>query len=273
MMHAKNGSLKIRDAAFDYLVFGTGEKPLIMLPGVGDGFKTAKGMALPFSVIFRRLGAKYRVYAFSRRRDLPEGFTTADMADDLALEMAALGIGKAVIYGVSQGGMIAQQLALRHPERVERLILTVTASRPNAVMDEAIGGWLAMADHDDYRGIMLDTAERSYTGKYLKRSLMQYRLLSRFSKPKDYTRFRVLCDSCLTHDVYDALPDITCPALVIGGRKDRIVTGEASEELAERIPDATLYLYDDLSHGLYEQAEDYEDRLLSWLAGSDEEVK
>ena len=263
-MNAKNGNIRIAGADFDYLRFGSGENVLIMLPGVGDGFKTAKGMALPFSVFYRLYARHFTVFAFSRRNELPEGFTTRDMAEDLFVEMDAIGIPNADVFGVSQGGMIAQQMAIHHPDQVSRLVLAVTASRPNDIMREALSSWLEMADRDDYRGILLDTAERSYTGAYLERGRMMNRMLAGV-KPKDYSRFRILCRSCLAHESYDDLAKIQCPTLVIGADQDRVLGSEASVEMNERIPDSELCLYEGYSHGVYEQAKDFNSRVLNYL--------
>ena len=60
-----------------------------------------------------------------------KGYSTRDMAEDLAFGMQTLGITRAKVLGVSQGGMIAQYLAIDHPELVDRLVLAVTLSRPN----------------------------------------------------------------------------------------------------------------------------------------------
>lgn len=265
MFSAKNEHIRVDGADIDYIVFGTGTRDLILLPGVGDGFKTVKGMALPFSVMFRQLGRRYRVYVFSRRNDLPEGYTTGDMADDVARTMSSLGRGAADVIGVSQGGMIAQELAVRHPEQVDRLVLTVTAARPNPLMTENLNRWLAWSEQRDYRSIMLDTAQRSYTGSYLKWNLPVYRLLTAVSRPKDYTRFQILCRSCLTHNTFDRLGQISCPTLIVGGGKDDILGAEASRELAGQIRNGELIIYEEYSHGLYEQAKDYYDRVLNWL--------
>ncbi len=266
MFHAKNQHIRIDGADTDYIVFGAGPRNLILLPGVGDGFKTAKGMALPFALMFRQLGRQYRVWVFSRRRQIPEGFTTGDMAADIARIMDAVGPAAADVVGVSQGGMIAQELAIGFPEKVEKLVLTVTAARPNPLMTENLERWLDWSEKRDYRSIMLDTAKRSYTGRYLKQSLPAYSLLSAVSKPRDFTRFRLLCRACLTHDAFDRLDRIACPTLVVGGGKDAVLGGDASRELAEGIPGSRLVMYEEYSHGLYEQAKDYYDRLLAWLA-------
>ena len=257
MLHARNGSVELPTGTQDYIRFGKGAKTMIMLPGVGDGLQTVKGMALPFALLYRSLAKDFTVYVFSRRRVLSPGMTTRDMAEDLNGAMEALGLSKAAIVGVSQGGMIAQWLALDHPDKVERLVLVVTLSRPNAVIKDVISRWLQMADQGDYKGIMLDTAERSYSPKRLKQSMLEYKLLGSIGKPKSFDRFRIQAASCLTHDTYDLLDQISCQTLVIGGKEDQIVTGQASVEIAGKIPDCQLFLYEGLGHGLYEEASDF----------------
>ena len=264
LLNAKNGNIRFNGHDCDYISFGSGDDVLIMLPGVGDGFKTAKGVAVPFSVMYRCFAKDFRVFVFSRRNRMFKGFTTKNMADDIAAIMDKLEINSAHVFGVSQGGMIAQQLALRHPDKVKSLVLAVTASRPNDIMRDSLETWLRMADKDDYKGIMLDTAERSYTGAYLERGRKLNKLLA-LAKPKDYTRFRILCESCLEHDAYDELDKISCPVFIIGADSDKVLGGEASEELAERIPGAELYMYEGYSHGVYEQAKDFNKRVLDNL--------
>ena len=264
MLNAKNENIIINGHDFDYISFGSGRDVLIMLPGVGDGFKTAKGMAVPFAFMYRMFAVSFRVYVFSRRNDLPDGFTSADMADDLSNIMDALDIGAAHIFGVSQGGMIAQQMAIRHPEKVKSLVLAVTAARPTRIMREALESWLLMAERNDYKGIMLDTAERSYTGTYLERGKRMNKLIA-LAKPKSYERFHILCESCLSHDVYEDLPEIRCPVYIIGASLDRVLGPEASAEMHEAIPGSEIYMFEGYSHGVYEQAKDFNEMALRWL--------
>ena len=257
MFQAKNGHLNLPTGTMDYIRFGAGRKTLVMIPGVGDGLKTVRGMALPFAVLYRSLARGFTVYVFSRRRELSPGMTTRDMAEDLNSALEALGLSEIALVGVSQGGMISQWLAIDHPEKVEKLVLTVTLSRPNDMIREVIARWTDMARRGDYRGIMLDTAERSYSEKRLKQARLEYKLLGNVGKPKSFDRFLIQAASCVTHNAYDQLDRIACPTLVIGGHEDRIVTGAASEEIADRIPGCQLYMYDGLGHGLYEEAPDF----------------
>ena len=262
---AKNGSIKIENTEIDYIVFGNGTKPLIMIPGLGEGLKTVKGTAIPFALMYGAIAKEYRVYSFSRRNILPQGFTTKDMADDLYYCMQKLGIEKAMVLGVSLGGMIVEQLAIHHPEVVEKLILTVTIARQNEVVQQMISKWMDFAKAGKYKEIMIDTAENSYTESYLKKSRWMYGLLGNVGKPKNFDRFLIQAEAGRTHDVYEELEKITCPTLILAGRQDKIVGGTAFEDLAEKIPGCELYVYEDYGHGLYEEAKDFVPRVLEFF--------
>jgi len=262
---AKNGSIKIENTEIDYIVFGNGTKPLVMIPGLGEGLKTVKGTAVPFAMMYKAVAKDYRVYCFSRRNILPQGFTTKDMAEDLYFCMQHLGIEKAMVLGVSLGGMIVEQLAIHHPEVVEKLILTVTIACQNSTVQQKIGDWMELARQGKYKEIMIDTAEHSYSESYLKKSRWMYGLLGNVGKPKSFERFLTMAEAGRTHDVYEDLEKITCPTLVLGGRQDKIVSGTASEELAARIPGCELYIYEDYGHGLYEEAKDFVPRVLEFF--------
>ena len=255
--NAKNGRLKLKTGEMDYIRFGHGDRVMILLPGVGDGLKTVKGMALPFALLYRKFTRDFTVYSFSRRTELWPDMTTREMAEDLAEAIDILGLPKASVVGVSQGGMISEWLAIDHPEKVDRLVLVVTTARTNDVLDETVDGWLRMAEKGDYKGIMVDTAERCYSPKRLKYARLEYKLLGNFGKPKSFERFRIEAESCVSHDSYDELEKISCPTLVLGGKEDRIVTGQASIDIAEKIPGSMLHMYDGLGHGLYEEAPDF----------------
>ena len=232
-----------------------------MLPGLGDGLRSVRGLAMPMALMYRRLTGHFTVWMFSAGDPLPQPCTTGALAEDLNAAWDILGLRNVNLLGVSMGGMLAQELTLRAPEKVERLILTVTAPGPNPLLEESVRGWIGMAGRGDYRGIMLDTAERSYSDKRLKLARAEYSLLGSIGKPKSFARFLTQAESCLTHDAWEQLPRIFCPTLIIGGTEDGIVTAEGSRELAGQIVGAELFLYEGLSHALYEEAKDFLDRV------------
>lgn len=258
---AKNG----RTGDTDYVRFGSGERVLIMLPGLGDGLQTVKGTALPMALMYRKLAKDFTIYMFSRKNDLPEGHTTRDMAYDLAEAMEALGIEKASVLGVSMGGMIAQHLAIDHPEKIEKLILVVTAPRPNPLLTESVGEWLAQAKQGDHTALMESNVRRIYSEGYYRKNKRLIPIMGKLTKPRSYHRFFIQAQACLTHDAWEDLPKISAPTFVIGGEQDRCLGGDASRELATRIPDAKLHMYPQWGHGLYEEAKDFIGLVLSFL--------
>lgn len=263
--NAKEGRVRMDGAVMDYISFGTGRSALVMLPGLSDGLASVRGTAWLMALAYRLYAPHYRVYLFSRRELLPPGFSTRDMARDQAEALRRLGIGRASVLGVSQGGMIAQYLAIDSPALVEKLVLAVTLARPNATEQAVLTHWRALARQGDYAALLCDTAEKSYSEKYLKKYRPFYPLLGRFSRPPDFGRFLVQADACLGHDAYAQLGRIACPTLVIGGAEDQIVGAAASAELAGRIPNSTLYLCPGLGHGAYEEDSTFNRRVLDFL--------
>lgn len=258
---AKNG----RTGDTDYVRFGSGERVLIMLPGLGDGLRTVKGTALPMAMMYRKLAKDFTIYMFSRKNDLPEGHTTRDMAYDLAEAMEALGIEKASVLGVSMGGMIAQHLAIDHPEKIEKLILVVTAPRPNPLLTESVEEWIAQAEQGNHTALMESNVRRIYSESYYRKNKWLIPIMGKLTKPKSYRRFLVQAQACLTHDAWEDLPKISAPTFVIGGEQDRCLGGDASREIAARIPNAKLHMYPQWGHGLYEEAKDFMGLVLSFL--------
>lgn len=265
LYQAKNGRLEMGGTEMDYVSFGSGKEILVMLPGLGDGLTTVRGMALPLALSYREYARDYKVYIFSRKNVLPEGYTTREMAADQAAAMEKLGISPANVLGISQGGMIAQYLAIDHPELVKRLVLAVTSARPGSVLREAVRGWLSMAERGDHKAMMIDTAERSYSPRYLKKYRLAYPLLGHLGKPRDYRRFLIQGRACLGHEAYPELGKIQCPTLVIGGGQDKTLGPDAAPEVAGAIQGSQLFIYDDLGHAAYEEAKDFNKRVMDFL--------
>lgn len=263
--HAHNGSVRVENSEMDYISFGNGDKNLIMLPGLGDGLSTVKGMALVFSIMYRIYAKKFTVYVFSRKNHLQEGYSTREMAKDHAEAMTVLGISKADILGISQGGMIAQYLAIDYPDLVDKLILAVTSANSNEIIKRVAGVWIEMAKQGNYKDLMIDTAEKSYSEKYLKKYRRIYPFIGKIGKPQSFKRFLIQAASCISHNAYAELNNIVCPTLVIGGDCDKIVGTTAASAIAENINQSELFIYHGLGHGLYEEAKDFNERVLNFL--------
>jgi pimeloyl-ACP methyl ester carboxylesterase len=189
------------------------------------------------------------------------------MAKDQAEAMEQLGIEKADIFGVSMGGMIAQHLATDYPEKVNKLILTVTSARPNPILQESINEWVSLAKWGDHSAFMDSNLRRIYSDEYYRKNKWLAPVVGKLTKPKSYDRFFVQADACLTHNAYERLQEIKAPTLVIGGEQDKALGGEASKEIAAVIPGAELRMYEQWGHGLYEEEKNFNKVVLDFLRG------
>lgn len=263
MYNAKELQLQMGDVEMDYITFGKGPKPLIMIQGLNTN--GIKGMASALAFMYRIFAKEYKVYLFDRRKNLPENVTVRELAADVALAMDTLGLKNADIFGVSQGGMMAQYLAIDRPDLVHRIVLAVTLARNNEVVEQVIADWIYMTEQGEFKALVLDMAVKMYSDDYIKRYRPFLPLLTMVQKPKDVKRFCVLAKACLTCSAYDELEKITCPVLVLGGRKDKVVGETACEEIAEKLG-CERYLYDGLGHAAYEEAKDFNQRVFDFLS-------
>src|SRR5262249_46609876 len=121
-----------------------GGVPLLLLMGMGGSCRGWLPLQVPeFQKTRRAIVCDHRGVGQS---DDPGGaFTTADLADDAAGLLAALRIPRADVLGAFMGGMVAQELALRHPERIDRLVLVGTWARPDAKRRLLLQHWRDLA--------------------------------------------------------------------------------------------------------------------------------
>lgn len=265
MSSTKGKTLYFNDKSMDYVTFGKGKQPLVIIPGLGDGVQTVKGMAQMLALTYREFAKVYKVYVFSRINELRENYTTRNMAADVAQAMDLLKFKSSAVMGISQGGMIAQWLAVDFPKKVERLILTVTTAKLNSFGRERITHWLELNQTDSYKELMLDIASHSYTTKSFRKIKYLYRIMGIFGRIKDKQRIDIQSVSCLKHDSLDFLEKINCPTLIIGAEKDDVLGVEASLELHKHIKDSQLTLLPECGHALYEQNKNFQNRVLVFL--------
>ncbi len=231
---------------------GAGE-PLVLVMGLG-GDHTAWGFQVPV------LAERYRVIAFDNRGagqtdqpDLP--YTTRGMAEDTVGLMDALGIPRAHVCGVSLGGMIAQELALNHPDRVLSLQLHCSLARPDAYLLALSRTWLEMRaalSREAFTRAMslwLFAPATFATRPGFVEDVVQNVLANPY--PPTQVGFARQTVAVAGHDTLDRLDRIRCPTLVTVGTEDILVPPRFSRVLGDRIPRAELRMLEGGGHGYF----------------------
>jgi 3-oxoadipate enol-lactonase len=217
--------------------------PLLLVAGLGGASQGWLALQVP------ELAQRHRCVLFDHRgvgasQDPGGPFTSADLADDAAALLAALDIERAHVLGAFLGGMVAQELALRHPARVGKLVLVGSWARPDARRRMLIGKWKAMVGHGLPREIiawerMLWTlSDETFEQADLVQPMLQGYLRSGF--PMSEETFVRQCDACLGHDALERLAGATQPALVVCGQQDVLTPPKLARQLAAALPDAHL---------------------------------
>lgn len=159
---------------------------------------------------------------------------------------------------------ISQALAIKAPDRIEKAVLAVTLSRPNKTAERVIGQWIEYAENDDYESINREMFTLLYSDEYLEKNKRALPFAIKYVKPTNLKKFIILARSCITFDSYEKLDQITCPVLVLGGKLDKVTTGEASEEIARKL-NCPIHMYEQYGHGAYDEAPDFNRRVLEFL--------
>lgn len=264
MSSTKGKTLYFNEKSMDYVTFGKGKQPLVIIPGLGDGLQTVKGKAQLFSLSYRLLAKCYKIYVFSRINELRQGYTTRDMAADVAEAMEAL-LDTAYVMGISQGGMIAQWLVADFPEKVQKIILAVTTAKPSQLARERIEHWQQLSQSGNFKHLMLDIAKHSYTQKSYQKWRLLYNIMGRLGRIKDENRIAIQSQSCLEHNSREVLKEIQCPTFVLGALEDDVIGVDGSKELAKAISGCQLLILKHSGHALYEENKAFQEAVCGFL--------
>jgi 3-oxoadipate enol-lactonase len=229
---------------FYYECAGTGPRLLFISGSGGDLRVQPNVFASPLAKAFDLAAYDQRGLGRTNKPDVP--YSMAQYGDDAAALMDHLGWEDALVVGVSFGGMVAQELVLRHPRRVRKVVLACTspggeggASYPFHEIEHLTGeararhmipisdtrrdaAWAA-ANAEDYERFVELAAADPYA-----------------DEPGHAAGAHRQFEARAKLDTWDRLPSITCPVLIAAGRYDGIALPATQERMAARIPDAEL---------------------------------
>lgn len=224
-----------------YQVWGPRDgEPLLLVHGLGAD---VRGW-LPQR---RAFGSRYRCIAFDNRgvgaSDKPPGpYDLEVMADDAVRVLEAAGHRSAHVVGVSMGGILAQILAVRTPERVQSLTLACTACRHLPWRRELLARWAAQAEAEGMGSFAKENAHWLVGPRSLRRAWPVAAFVAPLVLNVPPHGFVAQIAAILATDdaMADELAAVTAPTLVLVGSQDVLTPRGDSEELAERIPGAEL---------------------------------
>jgi pimeloyl-ACP methyl ester carboxylesterase len=215
----------------------------------------------------------FRVLSFDNRgvgrsERVPGPYTGAEMADDAVSVLDAAGVESAHVYGISLGGMIAQEVALRHPDRVRALVLGATTRGGDAHVpaSDDVVAFVRLraqmtAEHAVWASVPINYAARTRAeGGHLIAEDVAQRL--RFPVEAEYYSAQLAAAN--GHDA--AVEDIRAPTLVVHGEEDVLIPPENGRRLAADIVGAELSMWPGAAHLYFTDEPEVDRHVAAWLA-------
>jgi pimeloyl-ACP methyl ester carboxylesterase len=236
---------QIEDIELHYEEHGAG-MPLLLIGGIPAVADDWRPLAKPLS-------ARRRVIAYDNRggghSTVTEGpYSTKQLAADAAALLDELGIRRADVFGISLGGMVAQELALGWPERVDRLILGGThAGVANAAPQSRETGEAFSMETEDWGERVRALAPLAFSEGY-DAELLEAFIEKKSRDVQDPGGYRAQIEAALGHDTYDRLHEIASPTLIVTGDEDRVIPPLSSNVMHEAIPGSRLVEIEGAGH-------------------------
>lgn len=242
---------------------GKGAQPLAIFPGLADAAWDATSVGWNLAEHYRRFTDEFTVFVISRKRGMPPGYTTRDMAADYATAFDHE-LGPCPVVGISLGGCIAQHFAADYPDRVHRLVLASAGYQIDVAGRAIPEHWLELARQNRWREFYFNVAK--VTVQEFHHTFYQFLLPLVRMKARDPKDFLVALAASLQHNSAEILAKIRTPTLVVAGAEDIFFPPVLLRETVRHIPNATLHLITNARHDAYEsQQEEFENKVLAFL--------
>ena len=230
-MKTQTGYAAVNGIKMYYEIYGEG-KPLVLLHGGGSTIQTTFGNVLPLLAMkYKVIAVELQAHGHTGDRNAPETFQQD--ADDVAALLKQLNIAKASFFGFSNGGTTSLQIAIRHTEAVNKLVIASGVYQREGL----IPGFFEMMQHAS-----LDSMPKPLQDAFLKINPDTSALLTMHNKDRD----RMIAFTDISDD---DLKSIKAPALIINGDKD-VITNEQALKMSRVIPNAELMILPGV-HGAY----------------------
>lgn len=252
-----------------YTERGSGD-PLLLIMGITAPGSVWEKHASTWQNFFRCILPDNRGVGHTEKP--PGPYTSAMMAADLVGLLDSLSISKTKLIGCSMGSIVAQQIILQYPERVQSAVFMCPWARLDPYAQglfQHMASCKARLRPEEFATFiqLLIFSKSSWDDPTMLKSLVEDRRTAAFdASTQPLYALEAQAAACMEHNVLSQLKTIQCPCLVIGGKDDIFTPVWMAKEIASAIPHCDFHLYDNAGHAFHwEHLDDFNQRVLDWL--------
>lgn len=255
-------SVSINNSEMEYIEFWNWEKVLIIIPWLSIKSILINPEAIESA--FSDFINDYKIYLIDSLKKVPENYSIEEIAEDTYKTIKEIWIETCNIFWASQGWMIAQCIAINHPDLIEKLILWSTTPKVEKKSELIISRRIDLAKNNKIEELNKTMASDIYSEKTLKQFWEIILNMNKDVSDEELQKFIILAESIKYFNIEDKLQNIKCKTLAISSKKDKIFWKEWAEIIAEKT-NGKLYIYEDYSHAVYDEAPDFRTKMLEFL--------
>ena len=255
-------TVELKDSRIYYTKFGYGQKTLIVLPGLS--FRPLH--LFPESLVdaFNNLTEDFCIYVLDVKDEITKTYTINELSNDTLFVIKELGLKDIYLFGASLGGMMALNIALKEPKLIKKMIVASSSPYVNSYFNDFLTRINELIDERNVRSLtkyfIKMVYSREYVDKYGNGIIEFYKDLNEEELMKikhltSDTRFNVLND----------LPNLKVKTLFIASKLDKVFTFYPTIQAA-CLSNSECVLYDEFSHAVYDEAEDFKERVKEYFS-------
>ena len=249
-----------------YRLDGDGPETLVLVNGLADTKETWEAQLPAFA-------ERYRVLSYDNRgvgetSTPPGAYTTKQMADDLAGLVDALDLPRFHVLGVSMGGMIAQEYAIAHADRLLSASFCCTYSYPGPFCLRMFSCWRDLVPDLGVGLTQREVLLWAFTTDFFERRTAELEVIEELmaANPQPVEGYLAQLHSIEAHDTRGRLGAVTCPAMTLVGEEDILIYPKLSRRLHDELPDSTWVEVPGGHACLWEYPDEFNQAVLGFLA-------
>jgi len=239
-----------------YELHGSGP-PILLIAGMSSDSKS-------WQFILKKLAKHYTLIIFDNRgcgrSDQKGEFSLSQLAEDAVALVEMLGYEKLHLIGHSMGGMIAQELVLAHPDRIDKLVLASTSpklsTKAKGILDDLHNKWLEGYDLSEWFRLMfkwLFTADAIANKKFMDAAII---FALSYPYPQSMGGFTAQLGAIISFDAVDRISNIKNKTLILSGREDILIPFDESQQLRTIEGDTTFKIIENAAHSIHAEQPD-----------------